>query len=100
MEDILELCKTFREHSISTVTICQELSEEEKPRVKIEKPYLRSYGHQFRSNNWLKQHHKPMRRKPFKKGFLVLDELYTLLPTGTMRIYAINQMKLSRSFEL
>jgi len=77
MDDVLELCKTFRKHSNSTIIIRQELSEEDKRSLEFEKPYLRSYEHKFQSNNWLKFHHMPMRRKPFKRGqHLLLDEFH------------------------
>ena len=35
----------------------------------------------FKSNNWLKMHKKPMRRKPFKRGveFMLVDEMYRLI---------------------
>lgn len=29
-------------------------------------------------NNWLKRHGKPMRRKPFKRKYLMLDEFANL----------------------
>lgn len=39
--------------------------------------HYRSKNHMYKSNNWLKLHHEPMRRKPFKKEVklrLILDE--------------------------
>ena len=33
---------------------------------KLNKHY-RSKNHRFKTNNWLKRHHEPMRRKPFKR---------------------------------
>jgi len=40
--------------------------------------HTRSDNHRFKSNNWLKSHGQPMRRKPFKKEKFIrymLDEL-------------------------
>jgi len=34
----------------------------------------RSVNHEYSANNWLKTHGKPMRRKPFKSKFMMLDE--------------------------
>jgi len=85
MDDILELCETFREHSISTIIVCQELSE---------------LDHLFKPNNWLKQHHIPMRRKPLRKYMLFPDELQKILPEDTMREYTLNQIKTTRRFGL
>lgn len=33
-----------------------------------------SFHHTTKSNNWLKLHHEPMRRKPFKRQCTILDE--------------------------
>lgn len=30
--------------------------------------YIAEKNHKCRNNNWLKIHHKPMRRKPFKRN--------------------------------
>lgn len=30
--------------------------------------------HDYETNNWLKLHGRPMRRKPFKRKFAILDE--------------------------
>lgn len=39
---------------------------------------LRSYEHKFKSNNWLKLHGKIMRRKPFKRDVMILDEFWLI----------------------
>ena len=36
----------------------------------------RGCNHKFKSNNWLKLHGQTMRRKPFKRELVVLDEFY------------------------
>ena len=44
---------------------------------KSENFVIRDYDHRWRSNNWLKYHHKPMRRKPFKRSVpYLLDEFH------------------------
>lgn len=46
---------------------------------KLEELEIRDYDHRSRSNNWLKYHHKPMRRKPFKRNvFYLIDEFYKI----------------------
>lgn len=45
--------------------------------------HVRSWDHRTRSNNWLKLHGNPMRRKPFKQDFLLLDEWHNCIsPCG------------------
>lgn len=34
--------------------------------------------HMYKSNNWLKRHNLPMRRRPFKKEFMMLDEFWKI----------------------
>lgn len=38
----------------------------------------RSYEHKTKSNNWLKLHGKTMRRKPFKREMMILDEFWMI----------------------
>ena len=40
--------------------------------------YCRSVEHMFRSNNWLKLHSMRMRRKPFKKEYMIPDEFHMM----------------------
>lgn len=40
--------------------------------------HIRSSEHLYKSNNWLKKHHRSMRRKPFKREYLVLDEFHLM----------------------
>lgn len=40
--------------------------------------HCRSVEHMFKSNNWLKLHGMRMRRKPFKKEYIVLDEFHMM----------------------
>lgn len=39
------------------------------------------------SNNWLKLHGIPMRRKPFKKQWPIVDEMYKLVNPETGRSF-------------
>lgn len=42
----------------------------------------RNYDHRYMSNNWLKMHGKPMRRKPFKKMIRpLMDEAWMMFKT-------------------
>ena len=34
----------------------------------------KDFMHDYKTNNWLKRHSHPMRRKTFKRKFVVLDE--------------------------
>lgn len=38
----------------------------------------RSFEHKFKANNWLKLHGKKMRRKPFKRDYMMIDEFWKL----------------------
>lgn len=40
--------------------------------------HCRSVEHMFKSNNWLKLHGMRMRRKPFKKEYMALDEFHMM----------------------
>lgn len=42
------------------------------------KSHIRSIEHKYESNNWLKQHHLPMRRKPYKREYIIMDEFINL----------------------
>lgn len=43
----------------------------------------RNYEHRCMSNNWLRMHKMPMRRKPFKRRFPILDEFTGVSPNPT-----------------
>jgi len=68
MSDFNEKCKEFlielgkkerRQHILT-----QSLADFKRPEfIRVE----RNDFHKYKSNNWLKMHGKPMRRKPFKK---------------------------------
>lgn len=38
----------------------------------------RSYDYKSKSNNWLKFHGRIMRRKPFKRSVMILDEFWNI----------------------
>lgn len=71
MDDYLELFKKFRKHTIGTQIIDSETLQ------KACKKSRRSINHKYQSNNWLKMHREPMRRKPFKREFPpIIDEFH------------------------
>lgn len=51
-----------------------QLEKLEEERAAGWKRIPRSAEHACKTNNWLKLHHKPMRRKPFKRITLFIDE--------------------------
>lgn len=75
-KQFLDACRN-RKQRVSVITVKQSLSQI-WPFYPF-RPILRSDEHMYKSNNWLKQHGMPMRRKPFKrKYFLMLDEFHTI----------------------
>lgn len=55
------------------MVVTHSLSESELKKLKT-KFHFRNLNHTYKSNNWLKRHHEPMRRKPFKREYAILDE--------------------------
>ena len=70
LDAYLEKCKIFRKRSIDTKTVISNVEELQAIFCKLQE---RS-NHKYKANNWLKIHKKPMRRKPFKRKFVILDE--------------------------
>lgn len=53
---------------------------EQKFDVSEKQRHSHSFEHLYKTNNWLRMHGRPMRRKPFKRErFRYVDELYLLL---------------------
>lgn len=53
----------------------------------------RNVNHKYKTNNWLKMHKKPMRRKPFKKLYLIMDEAYKLFDETVAKSYVVRLLK-------
>lgn len=67
MENMTEIAK---EHGYVMVT--QNIED-------IKKAYpvwYRGINHKYKTNNWLKMHGEPMRRKPFEREYMFMDETY------------------------
>lgn len=63
---------------VINMIVTQSINDFKKPDFIV---LTREYEHRFMSNNWLKMHGKPMRRKPFKKlrqPIFVMDEAWMI----------------------
>lgn len=74
MDTYLQQYKKFRKYGIDTKIAISDLEELQNTFCK---PQKRSSNHKYRSNNWLKMHGEPMRRKPFKMELCyIIDEVH------------------------
>lgn len=54
--------------------------------------HMRSYEHKYKSNNWLRMHGMPMRRKPFKKEkSLFIDEFDKYMQNSQKMFESLNE---------
>ena len=76
MTNVYKACKKGELHIIEVTQSIENL-----PHYPF-KPISRSDDHRYKSNNWLKQHGKAMRRKPFKRGGIsyLIDEFHAIGP--------------------
>lgn len=69
--------------------VTQSIEDFKKPDFVVVK---RNYEHRFMSNNWLKMHGKPMRRKPFAKMLPPLfDEAWMINTQNAISIDFFNK---------